>query len=68
MKSKELLKDLRELSKEDLKKRALNAAEELMKLRFRNSTGQLQQSHRLSELRHEIARVKTLQKQAVGEN
>lgn len=60
MKSTNLVKDLKALSPQELKSRGVKVAEELMKLRFQRSTGQLKQTHRLGELRRELARIKTL--------
>lgn len=57
MKRKEFLKELSGLSTEDLRARANSMAEELMKLRFRNASGQLTQGHRIGELKRNLARV-----------
>lgn len=60
MKSSEFLKEIRGLSQEDLRKKARELAEELMKLRFRKASGQLEQGHLLSEVQRNLARVKTV--------
>lgn len=60
MKKKEGLKQLKDMSPESMKEKARTIAEELMRLRFRKTTGQLEQSHRLRELRRSLAQVKTL--------
>ena len=60
MKSAEFLKEIRGLSKDDLKQRARQTAEELMKLRFRVATGQLDQSHRIGLLKRNLARIQTV--------
>ena len=60
MKQKDLLNELKKLDKAALSTRARGIAEELMKLRFRKKTGQLEQTHRLRDLRRELARVLTL--------
>ena len=57
MKRKEFLKEIGGLSTEDLRARANSMAEELMKLRFRNASGQLTQGHRIGELKRNLARV-----------
>lgn len=62
MKRRELLKELKALSDTDLKERARSIQEELMKLRFRAASGQLEKSHRMRELRRTLARVKTFYK------
>lgn len=59
MKTKEFLKEIKGLSREDLKEKARSIAEELMKLRFRKVSGQVEQSHRLGQLRRNLARVQT---------
>ncbi len=60
MKRKELLAEIKNLSRDELITRGRGVSEELMKLRFRKKTGQLNNSHRLSQLKKELARVKTL--------
>ena len=68
MKSKNQIKDLRALSAQELKQRGAKVAEELMKLRFRNKTGQLQQTHMLLNLRRELARIKTVLAESTKNN
>ncbi|MCB9029820.1 MAG: 50S ribosomal protein L29 [Deltaproteobacteria bacterium] len=60
MKTRDLLTELRSLNAAELQKRGAEKAEELMKLRFRNSTGQLEQNHQIGAIRAEIARIKTI--------
>ena len=60
MKRKEFLAEIRGLSDKDLTERARTLAEELLKLRFRNASGQLTQGHRIGELKRNLARVKSL--------
>ena len=60
MKRKDLLKDIRSNDEGSLKTRLLSLSEELMKLRFRKATGQLQQSHKIKELKKEVAIIKTV--------
>lgn len=60
MKRSELWKELKALGTDDLKERARSMAEELMKLRFRSASGQLQQGHRIREVRRNLARARTL--------
>lgn len=61
MKRQELRQELRGLSAGELKAREQLRREEHLKLRFRRaSTGQLDQSHRLREVRREIALLKTI--------
>lgn len=60
MKRKDELKELRALSSEDLEERARTAADEAMRLRFRKSSGQQEQTHRLGEARRTLARAQTV--------
>lgn len=64
MKRKDLITELRGLGVSQLKERRLKVGEELMKLRFRHASGQLEQSHRFTQLKREMARIKTLERQA----
>lgn len=52
--------ELRELGDDDLSSRLGDTREELFNLRFRNATGQLDNTSRLRELRKEVARIETL--------
>jgi len=52
--------ELRELPDEDLVERIEGAKEELFNLRFQLATGQLDNTARLKELRHEVARIATV--------
>ena len=53
-------KDIRELSTEDIIKKIENNKEELFNLRFSQATGNLEKPSRITELRKEIARMKTI--------
>jgi large subunit ribosomal protein L29 len=52
--------ELRELPDEELYVRIDSAKEELFNLRFQLATGQLDNTARLKELRHDVARVMTV--------
>ena len=52
--------ELTELNDEELAKELAQAKEELFNLRFQNVTGQLDNSNRLGEVRHDIARIFTV--------
>ncbi|MDA8334446.1 MAG: 50S ribosomal protein L29 [Peptococcaceae bacterium] len=54
------IKELRELSNEELAKKLADSKDELFKLRFQLATGQLENYMRLKEVRQHIARVKTI--------
>jgi len=52
--------ELRELPDEELYTRMDSAKEELFNLRFQVATGQLDNTARLKELRHDVARIATV--------
>ena len=53
-------KELRELSREDLMKKELDLREDLFKLKFQHGIRRLENPARLTQLRKEIARVRTV--------
>ncbi len=52
--------ELRELPEQELLARIDSAKEELFNLRFQMATGQLDNSSRLKQVRHEVARIATI--------
>ncbi|MBB3047442.1 large subunit ribosomal protein L29 [Litorivivens lipolytica] len=58
--------ELREKSVDELNGELLKLLEEQFKLRIQKSTGQLAQTHLLTQTRKDIARVKTVLKQKAG--
>ena len=54
------VKEVRELSTEEINKKLVEAKEELFNLRFQQATGNLEKPSRISELRHTVARYKTV--------
>ena len=52
--------DIRKLTTEDLNKRLEENKKELFNLKFASATGSLEKPHRIKELRHEVARIKTV--------
>ena len=63
MKSTELTSDLKTKSGDQLQDELLNLKKEQFNLRFQRATGQLENTGRVREVRRDIARVKTLQRQ-----
>jgi large subunit ribosomal protein L29 len=63
MKSKERFSDLTAKSADQLQDELLNLKKEQFNLRFQRATGQLENTGRVREVRRDIARVKTLQRQ-----
>jgi len=59
MKKKIFLDEIKGLTIAELKVKAGSIGEELMKLRFRQASGQFEQSHRFRELKRNLARVQT---------
>jgi large subunit ribosomal protein L29 len=55
--------ELRDLTDDQLVERAESAKEELFNLRFQLATGQLDNSARIRQVRHEIARIATVMRQ-----
>ncbi|MDD3631160.1 MAG: 50S ribosomal protein L29 [Atribacterota bacterium] len=52
--------ELRDLSKEELEKKLVDLKDELFSLRFQSVTGQLSNYMKIKEVKHNIARVKTI--------
>ena len=63
MKSKQRTSDLKAMSTNQLSDELLNLKKEQFNLRFQRATGQLENTGRVREVRKDIARVKTLQRQ-----
>lgn len=53
-------KELRQMSDEELRQREKELREELFNLRFQHSLGQLTNTARISQVKREIARIKTI--------
>jgi len=53
-------KELRDLTADELTQKLVETKEELFNLRFQNATGQLDNYKRLTDLRKDIARLKTI--------
>ena len=54
------VKEVRELSTEEINKKLVEAKEELFNLRFQQATGNLENPARIREIRKTIARIKTV--------
>ena len=59
MKVKELRNKLREMSEEELAAKEHDLQEDYFKLKFQHGVGQLENTGRLSQVRKDIARVRT---------
>ncbi len=54
------IEEIRKLSTEDINKKIVEIKGELFNLRFASATGNLEKPHRVSLLRHDVARLKTV--------
>lgn len=63
MKSKQRTSDLKAMSTDQLSDELLKLKKEQFNLRFQRATGQLENTGRVREVRKDVARVKTLQRQ-----
>ena len=57
------VKEIRELSTEEIQKKIVETKEELFNLRFQQATGNLEKPSRIRDLRHTVARCKTVLKE-----
>ena len=62
MKSTQRLSDLKVMSTDQLQDELLKLKKEQFNLRFQRATGQLENTSRVTEVRKDIARIKTLQR------
>lgn len=67
MARKNLMEDLRTKSDDQLAEALVSLKREAYNLRFQAATNQLERPARVREVRRQIARIKTLQRQRAGE-
>ena len=63
MKSTQRLSDIKAMTQDQLQDELLSLKKEQFNLRFQRATGQLENTSRVREVRKDIARVRTLQRQ-----
>ena len=63
MKTKQRFSDLKTMTPDQLQDELLSLKKEQFNLRFQRATGQLENTSRVREVRRDIARVRTLQRQ-----
>ena len=63
MKSTQRLSDLKAMTPDQLQDQLVSLKKEQFNLRFQRATGQLENTSRVREVRKDIARVRTLQRQ-----
>ena len=68
MKVNEVMKELKGLSNEELEARIKDSKKELFDLRLQQSTGSLEKSSRINELRKNIARMNTILREKENTN
>jgi len=54
------MNEIRKLTTDNLNKKLEENKKELFNLKFSSATGNLEKPHRIKELRHEVARIKTV--------
>ncbi len=57
------IKEIREMTVEELNKELADLKKELFNLRFQHAVNQLDNPHKISEVKHDIARVLTVLKE-----
>jgi large subunit ribosomal protein L29 len=62
MKATQRLSDIKVMSTDQLQEELLKLKKEQFNLRFQRATGQLENTARVTEVRKDIARIKTLQR------
>jgi large subunit ribosomal protein L29 len=67
MKSNQRLSDLKAMTPDQLGDELLNLKKEQFNLRFQRATGQLENTSRVREVRKDIARVRMMQRQKLGQ-
>lgn len=60
------IKEIKDMSTDELKQKNTNIAEELFKLRIRHTSGQLESPAMMKNLRKDIARIKTVLREREG--
>ena len=61
------INEIRKLSTEDINKKIVEIKSELFNLRFSAATGSLEKPHRIKELRHTVASLKTVLRERESE-
>ncbi len=54
------VKEIREMTTDEINKKIVDTKQELFNLRFQQATGMLEKPSRIKELRHDVARCKTV--------
>ena len=59
-------KEIRDLAEKELQEKVGDLSQEIFNLRFQLATGKIENPSRLKNLRRDIARIKTIQREVVG--
>lgn len=59
--------EIRQLSLEELRKKVRESREQMLELRLRKQSGQLERTHEISELRRDLARFETILNEKSGQ-
>lgn len=59
--------EIRKLSDKEINEKIVSSKEELFNLRLQQATGTLEKPSRIRELRHDVARMKTVLREREGE-
>lgn len=54
------VEEIRALTDDQIRENLLNLRKEQMNIRFQTATGQVEKTHRASEIRRDVARLKTI--------
>jgi len=57
------VKEIREMTTDEINKKIVDSKQELFNLRFASALGNLEKPSRIRELRHDVARMKTVLKE-----
>ena len=60
--------EARDLSREERKQKVVELAQELFNLRFQHEIGQLENPQKMKQTNRDIARLKTIMNENIGEN
>ena len=58
--------ELRAMSREDLEKKLIESRKEQLNLRMQAATGQLGETHKVRQVRRDVARIKTVLSETAG--
>ncbi|MDM8514781.1 50S ribosomal protein L29 [Desulfobacterales bacterium HSG16] len=60
--------EIREMTVEESARKVIELKEELFNLRFQHGAGQLENTQKLKQTKHDLARVKTIIREVAGNN